>query len=117
MATAATFGRRATVAALAAVLVAAGLAQPGRVLPRTGCELDHDALTIMAHNVYWRTGDPTETAAQILSVRPDVVLLQESHDEFLLELLPLVKQHYPYVVRSAARHTTSYGNAQSAAAE
>lgn len=107
VATAATFGRRATVAALAAVLVAAGLALPGRVLPRTGCELDYEALTIMAHNVYWRTGDPAETAAQILTVRPDVVLLQESHDEFLLELLPLVEQHYPYVVRSAARHTTS----------
>ncbi len=100
-----TFGRRTAAATFSCVVLAFGLALPGTLLPRTGCEMAADSVTIMSHNIYWRSYDPATIAAQILAVGADVVALQESDDTFMAALLPLVEGQYPYLARSEAQET------------
>lgn len=107
VALAATYGRWTGALVVGLVLTAAVLSLPGRVVPRTGCELDRDGLTIMSHNVHWQAGNAAEVAAQIIEVDPDVVLLQEGDEGFRQELLPLLGNTYPHIALSRGTKTTS----------
>lgn len=98
-------GRRTTTVALTTVVLVFGLALPGTIVPRTGCEVNGDGISVMSHNIYMRSYDPAVIADQIMAVGADVVALQESEDDFMVALLPLVEEQYPYVARSEAEGT------------
>ncbi len=107
MTLAATYGWRVGAMVIGLALTAAVLSLPGRVVPRTGCELERDGVTIMSHNVHWQADNAVEVANQIIEVDPDVVLLQEGDEEFRQELLPLLDGTYPHIALSRGTKTTS----------
>lgn len=106
-----TFGRRAAAVAVGGAVLAGLLVLPGPVTPRLGCEvrsMRNDAdVVIFSHNVELGADNPTEVAAQIIAVEPDVVLLQEGDGQFVERLLPSLDGAYPHLARSVGTGTTS----------
>lgn len=86
------------------VMVAFGmvvLALPGTLVPRLGCDIASngasDSIVVMSHNVLINNIDVDSVAAQIASVEPDVLLLQELAAEFSTDLFARISADYPHV--------------------
>lgn len=97
---AATFGVRACGVGLVLVSVAGILAMPGTFLPRTGCDVtadrDTSSLVVFSHNALVGNQMVDEVAKQVLSVDPDLVLLQESPSPFVTALQADLDGRYPH---------------------
>jgi endonuclease/exonuclease/phosphatase (EEP) superfamily protein YafD len=106
-----TYGPKSTMAVATAVAALAVVAMPGPILPRTGCQVSGSEsgsnIVLYSHNVQWSEGVPVDVARQILSVDPDVVLLQEADDAFLADLTPLLGGRYPHQATTIGQRTTS----------
>ena len=94
-----TFGARVFLPTAALVLVAAALAMPGRVLPRTGCESTYESgagAVVLSHNAMVGNDAADAVAAQVLAVGPDLVVLQEATEDFVLTLETELAELYPH---------------------
>ncbi len=95
---------------LVGVLLAALLALPGPVLPRTGCNsrtASANAVTVFSHNASYEAFDAEQVAAEVDQSGADIVLLQEADPVMTDALNAAVASPFAHVVSGAGDKTLS----------
>lgn len=99
------------VGGLVVVVVAALLALPGTVVPRTGCEVrasDQDnSVVVMSHNILAGNAQVDSLLAQVDRVDPDILLLQETTDAQFAALGVDLESEYPNRESLGLQHIVS----------